>query len=57
MKRFITKDPNPEHQKEIKKILTIMHIKGVQEFNRNKAKHVKKQIAKRRMANKRKNNG
>lgn len=46
MKRFITSDPNPEHQKEIQKYLTVLHIKGVQEFNRNKAKHVKNQIKK-----------
>ena len=57
MRKFITQDPNPEHHKQIQRYLTALHIKGVKEFNRNKSKHVKNQIAKRRMANKRKKNG
>lgn len=55
MRKFITSDPNPENRKTIQRYLQALHIKGVKEFNRNKAKHVKNQIKKRREANKRKN--
>lgn len=57
MRKFITSDPNPEHHKQIQRYLTALHIKGVKEFKSNKEKHVKNQIKKRRLANKRKNNG
>ena len=53
MKRFITSNPDPKYHEAIRIMLNDLHVKGLKEFNRNKTKHVKNQIRKRREANKR----